>query len=248
LKSDAMSLDLSSDEQGRFEALIEQAKAAAAPEAARQRAEHRGTVIAQRLPGMMKRGMSAAEAEQGISESVGAAYGGVLLADWEATVVHDDGRLETVLVGQFLSDVDRWHGTDIQDPINPNHRGGAPDCRLFLHGTSPIAYSLDDGGVVYRLRSAQHRLVVAKGCRGELVSQIAATVAADSRVFSTEAGPVLIERGKMLTLTVDRLMNLIGTALVLVVKTAKGDTPTDVTREVAVLVLAALSTATGRAA
>lgn len=246
--SRALVPDLTAEEQGRYEALVEQAKQAAEPEAARRRAEHRGTVIAQRLPEMMKRGVSAADAEQRIGTAIDAAWGGTLLADFELTAVHDDGKREAVTVGSALSDRDRWHEVDVLDPINPSHRGGSPDCRLYLHGTSPIAFSLDDGGVVFRLRSAQQRLIVAKGNRGELVNQIAAAVMADARVFATEAGPVLVDGGRMLTLTVDRLMNLIGTALVLVVKTAKGDAPTDVTREVAVLVLAALSTVTGAAA
>jgi hypothetical protein len=240
LDSRAFVPDLTSDEQGRYEALVEQAKLAASPEAARRRAEHRGASIAKRLPDMMKKGMSAADAELRIGAAVDAAYGGTLLSDFELTAVHDDGRCEVVTVGEVLAARDRWNEIDVLDVINPGHRQGAADCRLYLHGTSPIAYSLDDGGTVYRLRSAQQRLIVAKGSRGELVSQIAATVAADDRVFVNEAGPVLVERGKILTLTVDRLMNLIGVLLVLVVKTAKGEALTDVTREQAVLVLAAL--------
>jgi hypothetical protein len=242
LDSRALVTDLTAEERGRYEALVEQAKLAAEPEGARRRAEHRSTVIAQRLPEMMKRGASAADAEQRIGTAIDAAWGRTLLADFELTAVHEDGRREAVTVGQVLADRDRWHELDVLDPINPQHRGGAADCRLYLHGTSPIAFSLDDGGIVYRLRSAQQRLIVAKGSRGELVNAIAATVAADARVFGTEAGPVLVEGGRMLALTVDRLMNVIGSAVSLVVKTAKGDAPTDVTREVAGLVLAALGT------
>ena len=235
--------DLTAEEQGRYEALVEQAKAAASPEALRAKAAHRGDVVAKRLPAMMKKhGLSAAESEQRIGDAIDSAYGGVLLADFELTAVHDDGRRETVTVAEVLASRDRWHEVDVLDPINPGHRGGAADARLFLHGTSPIVYSLDDGGTVYRLRAAKKSLSVAKGSRGELVAKLAAIVANDDRVFGTAGGVVLVERGKMLTLTVDRLMNLIGSLVVLVVKTAKGDAPTDVTRETAVLVLAALST------
>ena len=240
LDSRACVSDLTADEQGRFEAMVDQAKAAAAPEAARRRAEHRGAVISKRLPEMMKKGMSAADAEQKIGTAVDAAYGGVLLSDFPLMAVHDDGKCETVTVGEVLAARDRYHDLDVLDPLNPGHRNGAADCRLYLHGTSPIAYSLDDGGTVYRLRSAQQRLIVAKGCRGELVTQIAEFVSADSRVFSTAAGPVMVERGRMLALTVDRLMNLVSQLVVLVTKTAKGEALTDVTRETAVLVLAAL--------
>lgn len=234
--------DLTPEEHGRYEALLDQAKAAATPQALQRRAEHRGDTIAKRLPALMRQGLGAAEAESRIGAAVDAAYAGTLLGDFELTAVHDDGRREAVTVAQVLADRDRWHEVDVLDPLNPEHRGGSADCRLFLHGTSPIAYSLDDGGMVYRLRAAQQRLVVSKGARGELVSQLTAVVADDPRVFSTDAGPVLIERGHRQSLTVERLMNLIGTAFVLATKGPKGDLPTDIQRETAVLVLAALNT------
>lgn len=240
LDSRALVPDLTAEEQGRYEALVEQAKAAALPQALQRRAEHRGAEIARRLPDLMKQGISAADAEQRVGASVDAAQGGTLLADFELTVIHDCGRREVVLVSEVLADRDKWHEKDCLDPVNPTHRNGAADCRLYLHGTSPIAYSLDSGSV-HRLRGAQTRLLVARGARGELVEQIAAVVAADSRVFVNDAGPVLVQFGTLLTLTVDRLMNLVGTSLVLVTKTAKGDSPTDLTREAAVLVLAALT-------
>ena len=232
--------DLTVEQLGQVEARIEQDKMAKAGEAAQRRLEHRGAMIAQRLPELMRRGLSATEGEQRIGAAVDAAYGGTLLADFVLTVIHDDGREEEIPVGQALGDRMRWDGEDIREPLNPGHRGGAPDCRLYLLGTSPIAFSLDDGGIVYRLRAAQQRIVVAKGSRGELVAQLANAIAADDRVFSTDAGPVLVEAGKMRNLTVDRLINLIGGLVVLVTKTAKGESPTDLTREVAVLVLAAL--------
>jgi hypothetical protein len=73
LDSRALVPDLTAEEQGRYEALVEQAKLAAGPEAARRRAEHRSAVIAQRLPEMMKRGVSAADAEQRIGTAIDAA-------------------------------------------------------------------------------------------------------------------------------------------------------------------------------
>lgn len=242
LDSRLLVADLTPEEQGRYEALVEQAKAGATPQALQRRAEHRGDTIAKRLPVLMRQGLGAAEAESRIGAAVDAAYGGTLLGDFELTAVHDDGRCEPVTVAQVLADRDKWNEVDVLDPLNPEHRGGSPDCRLYLHGTSPIAYSLDDGGSVFRLRAAQQRLVVAKGNRGELVSQLAAALVEDPRVFSTDAGPVLIERGKRQTLTIERLMNLIGTAFVLATKGPKGDLPTDIQRETAALVLAALNT------
>lgn len=234
--------DLTTTEQERYEALIEQAKAAAMPLALQRRAEHRGGIVAKRLPELMQKGCSAAEAEERICAAVDAAYGGYLLADFELTAVHGDGRQEVVTVAQALADRDRYHLVDVLDPLNPSHRNGAADCRLYLHSTSPIAYSLDDGGTVYRLRAAKQRLTVVRGARGELVAQLAEVVAGLDQVFATDTGPVLVDAGRRVPLTTERLMNLIGTSVVLTTAGAKGPSPMDLTRETAALVLAALST------
>lgn len=234
--------DLTAAELGRYEALIQQQKAAAMPLALQRRAEHHSGMVAKRLPDLMKQGVSAAEAEERIGAALDAAWGGYLLADFELTVVGADGRREMVTVARVLEDRDRWHLADVLDPMNPEHRGGSPDCRLYLHGTSPVAYSLDDGGVLYRLRAAKQRLTVARGARGELVSQLAEAVAGMDQVFATDTGPVLVEGGRRLPLTTERLMNLVGTAVVLVAAGAKGSSPMDLNRETAGLVLAALAT------
>lgn len=234
--------NLSPEELGRYEALVQQAKADAMPLAMQRRSEHRETVVTRRVPELMRQGVGAAEAAERVGAAVDAAFGGYLLSDLELEAVHEDGRHEVVTVGRVLADRDRWHEVDILDPLNPGHRGGAPDCRLYLHGTSPIAYSLDDGGTVYRLRSARQRITVAKGARGELVQQLAALVAGLDQVFSTDAGAVLVDGGRVATLTVERLMNLVGLEALLSVHTPKGPAPTDLTRETAALVLAALNT------
>ncbi|MDP1899275.1 MAG: hypothetical protein Q8K96_02320 [Rubrivivax sp.] len=235
-------LDLTADEHGRYEGLIEQAKAAALPLAMQRRAEHRGETVARRLPALIRQGLSAGEAEARISAAVDAAYGGMLLGDFELTIVHEEGKREVVTVAQVLADRDRYHEADCLDPLNPEHRSGSPDCRLYLHSASPIAYSLDDGGTVYRLRAAQQRMTVVRGARGELVSGLSELVAGLDNVFATDTGPVLIERGRRLALTVDRLMNLVGTSVVLTAAGAKGQLPMDLQRETAGLVLAALNT------
>lgn len=234
--------DLTTEEQGRYEAMVEQAKAAAMPLALQRRAEHRQTIVAKRLPELMKQGCSAGEAEERISAAVDAAWGGMLLADFELTAVHDDGRHEVVTVAQVLADRDRWHLTDCLDPINPGHRNGSPDARLYLHSSSPILYSLDDGGTVYRLRAVRQRLLVSRGNRGELVTALAGVVSRLDQVFRTDTGPVLLERGRTFPLTAERLMNLVGLNVALHSVGAKGSsTPTDLSAEVAKLVLAALS-------
>lgn len=232
---------LTANEEQRYAALVAEAKAGAEEEARTKRAAHRSKLIADRVPEMLREGVSAVEAEQRVGAAIDAAYGGVLLGDFLLTVVHDDGRRELVTVGQVLADRERWNESDCLDPLNPGHRDCSPDCRLFLLGASPIAYSLDDGGSVYRLRRARETVVMSRGSRAEVVEALARIVAATDGVFLTDAGPVLIDGSRVHRLTEDRLMNLIGTVAVLVTKAAKGDTPMDVPREIARLVLANLN-------
>ncbi len=232
--------DLTAAEAGRVEALVEQAKAAKHSAAVQRRAEHRSATVAKRLHGLVQQGVSASEAEQRIGAAIDAAFGGVLLGDFELTIVHDDGRHEAVTVAQVLADRDRWHEADCLDPVNPEHRGGAPDCRLYLHGTSPIAFSLDDGGKVYRLRPQQRRISVARGNRAELVAALVDVVSSLDCAFLADAGPVIVDRGRQWPMTPERLMNLIGREVVLTAKNKGGEGPMDLQREVASLVLAAL--------
>jgi hypothetical protein len=232
--------DLSADELGRYEALVTQAKAAAMPEALLKRSGHRNSTIAKRLPAMLKAGVSAVEAEKRIGDAVDAALVGVLLADHELTVVRPGKPHEIVTVGYVLSHPDEYHEADVLDPLHPGHRGGAADGRLFLFSSSPIVYSLDDGGKVYRLLPQKVTLNCARGSRHVLVAELAALVSQQPDVFMTDSGPVLLQRGRCLPLTVDRLMNLSGSICALFTGASK-PAPTDLTREIASLVLAALA-------
>lgn len=235
--------DLSAEDETRYVTLVAQAKAAKAAEAAERKAAHRAQVVAQRVPELMRSGMSASDAEHRVAAAVDAAYAGTLLSDLELTVVHDDGQHEVVTVARVLADRVRWNEVDCLDPLAPWHRNGAPDCRLFLLGASPIAYSFDDGGKVYRLRTARQRVSVSKGARHEVVQQLAGVVAGLDCVFRTDAGPVVVNGdGRQSSLGVEGLMNLVGQEVELVTHLKNGTVPTDLQREVASLVLAALRT------
>lgn len=233
--------DLTADEQMRYQTLVEQAKSARLPEALEVRARAKAAAVAKRVPDLMKGGASAAEAAERLESAFDAALGGVLLGDFELTAVHDDGRREVVTVAEVLRDRERWHEVDTLVPMNESHRGYSPDARLFLRGASPILYSLDSGEV-FRLRQQVARVQTAKGARGELVQSLCQVLADQDDVFSTDAGPVQIVDGRLMPLTALRLQNLIGTRVALFARGSNGkDAPTDLPREVADLVLAALA-------
>lgn len=233
--------DLTAQEEDKHRALVAQAKASKMPEAMERRAAHRADEVARRIPALMKAGASAFEAEQRIASAVDAAFGGTLLADFELQLVHEDGRSEMATVAEVLADRLRYDGCDCKDPLFPEHRGGAADARLYLLGSSPIVFSFNDGGSVYRLRTARQRLVVNRGSRGELVQQLAQTVAGLEGVFRGDAGPVFVSAdGRQSLISVESLVNLLDSEVELVTYQKERPVPTDIQRETAQLVLASL--------
>lgn len=234
--------NLSASDEGRYEAMLQEARAAKRGEAEAARAAWKSKRVAEGLPVMMAAGASASEAEARIAKAVDAAFGGVLLGDFPLTVVNEDGTREQVTVEQVLRHRDLYHERDALDPLNPGHRGGEPDCRLFLMSSSPIAYSLDDGGQVWRLRRQVERLEFGRGSRSELVAGIVAVLGEQDDVFRTAAGLVQVVDGRPVLLTSPRLQNLVGSRVALFQR-SKGNTatPADLSREVAELVLAELS-------
>jgi hypothetical protein len=242
LDSRAAVPDLSDEDEARAVALVESAKSAKFGEAQGLRELHKASTIARRLPGLLAQGGGAADAQSRLGASVDAAFGGVLLSDFELSVVQADGRREAVTVGQVLSQRERFHEANVLDPINPEHRGGSADGRLFLMGSSPILYSLDDGGTVYRLRQQLQRIGTARGARGELVEAIGRFLAEQDDVLMSDGGPVQMVDGRSMPLNTPRLMNLAGARVALFARGPNGkDCPTDLNREAADLVLASLN-------
>lgn len=232
--------DLTADEQARYSMLVEQAKSARYAEAMVIRAAAKSQEVGRRLPQLMAGGATASEAEQRLSACFDAAFGGVLLGDFQLTAVHDDGRHEVVTVAEVLRNRERWHEVDVLSPLNPQHRNYSPDARLYLRDASPVLHSLD-GLQTFRLRQQAVRLQTAKGARGELVEGVCLILADQDDIFMSEAGPVQLVDGRLIPLTAPRVQNLIGTRAALFIRGANGkDAPTDLPREVAELALAAL--------
>lgn len=242
LDSRATIPDLSAAEAGRYEAMVAQAKAAAAPQAAAARDQHRQTTIARRLPSIMAQGVTAAVAEARIGEALEAAWKGTLTSDAELIHVTPDGKHHTVTVGQLLTDRERYHLATFLDPVNPEHRNSSPDAIAYLLQAHPIIWSLDDGGKAYRLTQRRHVLQSSRGARHELITALVGIVAELPEVFATDTGTVVLEGSRPVLITPERLMILIGSSAVIQQTTTKDkQTPIDVPREVAVLTHTALS-------
>lgn len=232
--------DLTVEELGRYEALVAEAKEGKRAEAAMAREAWRSKRVAEGLPVLMREGLTAAEAETRLSRTVDAAFGGTLLGDHLLHIVHEDGRREVVTVAHVLANREQFDQLDTLDPLNPGHRSGSPDCRLFLLSASPVAFSLDDGGRVYHLRRQAERIEFSRGSRGELVESLIRALSSFDDVFASDAGPVQIIGTKAVPLNANRLMLLIGSRCALFSKGKGAAVPTDLTRDVSELVLAAM--------
>jgi hypothetical protein len=240
LDSRSLIPDLSGVELSRFEALVESAKAAAMPDAAKVRAEHATATVARRLPAMLAAGIGAGEAELRIRAAVSAAYGGVLVDNFELTALINGQRVP-VTVGEVLRDRERWHEVDFLVPGNEEHRRGRPDARAYLMSASPIIYSLD-GNQVFRLRPQIEVIRSARGARSELVESLCRALASQDDIFALDAGPAQLTNGRLVPLTPQRLQNLVGSRVCVTTIRGKGgkDEPTDLARDVAELTLTAL--------
>lgn len=235
--------DLSPDEATTVEALIAKAKATASGEARTKRDAWMASRVAEALPALIGQGVAAGEAEETVRRVWQSAFAGTLLGSFALTLVDESGAHEAVTVAQVLANPERYDGRDCLDPLNPEHRGGAADCRLYLLGASPIAYSLDDGGQVYHLRQQATRLTFAKGQRAALVDSLVAEVRNWPDVFKAGCDLVQVDGGSggVKRLTPQRLSLLIDSRCALYVQGSAGKTAaTDVQKDIAELVLTAL--------
>jgi hypothetical protein len=234
--------DLSADELGRYQALVEEAKEGQRAAADAARGAWKAARVAAGLPGLMQQGISAGDAEARLQRCIDAAFSGVLLGDFVLTLVDEDGARREVTVSDVLADRLAFNGLDLLDPVNPGHRDGSPDARLYLLGCSPIAYSLDEGGQVYRLRRQHVSIEASRGHRQDLVDRLRSEVIAWDDVFKGPAGlPVVVDGGRLLPLTVDRLSLAVGSRCALFTPSKEGRRAAyDLPREAAQLLLALL--------
>ena len=140
--------ELSVDEELRYEALVADAKAKAEPDAETKKAAWVTSRIDSGMVRLLAKGVPAEQAKDRLDRTFRSALSRILMGDF--TITLEDGR--AVTVAEVLDNRERYHGERCLDPLNPGHRGGAPDGRLFLFGARPCIFSFDDGGVTYTLR------------------------------------------------------------------------------------------------
>ena len=143
----------------------------------------------------------------------------------------EGGKVATV--GEVLDNRERYHGALCLDPLNPGHRNGAADGKLYLFGAAPMLFSFDDGGVTYRLRRQPMRLYLRPGCKSELATEIVDWLSGEPDVFTRGGVLVQIADGAVRPVRKHRLTHLVGSRVALFRRTEKGlDVPVDVPGDV----------------
>jgi hypothetical protein len=236
--------DLTAREEEAYQAMLSQERSARASDAAQARSAWTERQVRLRAPTLADRDrVTVPEAELRIRKACEAAHVGELLADFMLTCVHEDGSHETVAVADVLRAREKYHEVRCLCPLNPEHRGGAPDARLYLLSASPCLFDLDDSGQVFRLRMQKLRIEYARGRRDMVVSELVRLCVTSGEVFRGSAGaPVVVSRSRQKQLDVSGLINYVDVRASLFQWNSRGEAaPWDLNRDVAELVLHSLS-------
>lgn len=207
--------DLSAEDQGRFVAMLETAKTQAEPKAAEARAAWRAEREREGLKAAIDEGRDPQGAREVIARTLDSALGGSLLGSFPLVIVDDGGKECATSVDAVLRDRARFHLARCLDPLNPDHRDRTADAILYLNQPVPVAYSLDDGGTVWRLLRQPSRLAVVNGEKARLAELIADELAQHDDLFMLGGQPVRLANGTTTTVTRPLLAYLIGCRIAL---------------------------------
>lgn len=221
--------DLTAPEEARYVPAIDDAKAKAEPAAKAARAAWVESRIAAGVARLVANGVLAEQAKERTERTLNSALGRVLMGDFEITL--EGGKVVTV--GEVLDNRERYHGALCLDPLNPGHRGGASDGKLYLFGAAPMLFSFDDGGITYRLRRQPMRLYLRPGSKAELATEIVEWLSGEPDVFTRGGVLVQIADGAVRPVRKHRLTHLVGSRVALYRRSEKGaDVPVDVPGDV----------------
>lgn len=206
-------LTLTPEEEGQYLALVESAKAQAAPRAHAARQAWRDGREKELLSKAVDQGADIQEAQDRISKTLDAALGGTLLGTFPLVTVDPQGKETVTTVDHVLKNRARFHLSTVLDPLNNDHRERSPDAILWLNQSQPVCYSLDDGGTVYRLLAQPVRLAVVAGGKAQLADQIASHLAQEQDLFNSAGRTVRVTGGDFAPLSRPMLQYRIGCAV-----------------------------------
>lgn len=171
--------DLDPDEARRLDALLDRERADLADAAAAKQAEwieaRAGAIAAAReIPFDRAREIAAA-----------AVRDGHLFADFPLTLA--DGS--TITVGEVLDNRERYHGTKIPDPIEPDYGDRRTVAYVNLYsGSRPYVRTMAHGGGRYLLLRARRSFMVEGGDTARLADEVITVLRADGDTYDRGEG------------------------------------------------------------
>lgn len=220
--------DLTADEEARFEALVEAAKALKEPEAQIARelwkaARHSGEVAR-----LVVAGVAPQEATARATRTLESALRGELLGDYE--LVRADGS--TVTVGDVLDQHERFHGAEFKDPLEPEYQNGKTCAKVFIYGAVPTIHSFARGGRTWKLRRQPARVYLNKGRKAETVSELLCMLTGERDVYLRGDDLVTVTGAESRPLDRHALAYLLGSRVAFYSKGRDGDIPADLSADV----------------
>lgn len=219
--------DLTAEEEARYVALVEAAKAAKEPEAKAAREAWVTVRHGAEVTRLVEAGVPAAQAQDRAIKTLQSALAGVLMGDFSLTLA--DGS--SVSVGQAMDAPERWHGAELKDPLEPEFQGFKTCAKLFLFGAACV-HSFARGGRTFKLRRQPSRIYITKGRKAETASELLSVLERESDVFLRGNDAAMVNGADVRTLDRHALAHLLGSRVAFYSRGKDSDTPADLPGDV----------------
>jgi hypothetical protein len=230
--------DLSADDEARYIALIEAAKAAKESEAQTAREAWKAARHGTEVMRLVNAGVVPVQAHERATRTLESALSGVLMGDFMLTLA--DGS--TVSVGEAMDDPERWHGIELKDPLEPEFQNRKTCAKLYLFGAVPTVHSFARGGRTFKLKRQPARVYLSKGRKAELASELLGVLEREPDVFTRGRDIALVNGGEVRTLDRHALAHLVGTRIAAFTHGRDNDIPADIPGDVIEMLLSVSDT------
>lgn len=201
---------LSAADRAKADAIIASALAEAEPRAVEVRAAWLATHEREAMRKAVDEGKDPQQAKQAIARTYAAAQKGTLSGSFTVYVADEQGNETTTTVDALLKDRPRFHGMKCLDPLDPDHRDREPCAIIYTNQPTPVIWSLNDAGRVWRLVRQPLSLAITAGDRAKLAEQIADELAATETLFMLGGAATYVSPGHTATLTRPLLAYVVG--------------------------------------
>lgn len=227
--------DLTDAEAQLYDALVEDAKAKAEPQAVEMRSQWKAARYNHEVDRLVASGMQPEFAAERAERTLASALGGVLLGDFRITV---EGG-ESVSVADILDNREKYHGKITLDPLEPEYQNGKLVGKLYLYGITAHLFSFAHGGVTFALKRQPSFLFVAKHQKAKLVDELRKLLCQEDDVFLYGGQLVRVNNGQIVMLRKHNLSYFLQSRVSFFTKNTKDeDIPTDLPGDIVDMLVA----------